>query len=122
MENTAVTIIFSSTVTIVYKCISVNYTLILQAPIDTQIPKLKDLCVIECGDYYDLGLQLDLREVTLETLRHEVSGDTRAFARRMFSLWLKGQGSKPTYKNLVLALRRIKENEEAKKLCDKFGE
>ncbi len=95
---------------------------ILQAPIDAKIPKLKDLRLIECRDYYDLGLQLDLRPNSLEALKKETSGDTRDFARGIFSSWLKGQGNKPTFKNLVLALRRIKEIEEAKKLCDKFGE
>ena len=65
---------------------------------------------------------MDLRPHSLESLKQDNRGDTKGFARAMFSSWLKGQGSKPTYKNLVLALRKIKENEEAKKLCDKFGE
>jgi hypothetical protein len=39
----------------------------------------------------------------------------------MFETWLRGQGNEPTYKNLVLALRKVGENEVARKLCKRFG-
>lgn len=64
---------------------------------------------------------MDLPQHSLVSLKQDNRGDTKGFAREMVSCWLKEQGNKPTYKNLVIALRRIGENGEAKKLCDKFG-
>lgn len=76
---------------------------------------------MKCHDYHNLGLQLDLPPYFLDVLKRDYSGDTKAFAREMFATWLRKQGSEPTYKNLVLALKKVGENEEAQRLCDKFG-
>ena len=100
---------------------SIDYNHIIQAPADAQVPELKNLRLIECRDFHELGLQLELKPHSLETLKRDNQGDTVGFARGMFSRWLNGLGSKPTYKNLILALRKVKEDVEAKKLCDKYG-
>ena len=95
--------------------------ILYQAQADAQVPKLKDLILIECKDFYNLGLQLDLSQYSLDIIKQDNVGDTKAFLREMFATWLRREGGEPTYKNLVTALKKVGQKDEAKRISNKFG-
>ena len=83
-------------------------------------PLLKDLVLVEAVEWYDLGLQLGVEDAELKVIQKNNPGDLRACRRDMFRAWLR-IASHPSYKQLVDALLAVREDSEAKHICEKHG-
>ena len=82
-------------------------------------PQLKDLEFVLVNKWYDLGLQLEVKDAELELIKRNNQEDLEA-CREMFRVWLR-MSSSPSYQQLVGALVTVGEVEEAKYLCEKYG-
>ena len=76
--------------------------LTVQKPIDLK-NVYEDLIDIS-HQWYDLGLQLELEEGTLETIKSDNPENSQHCLRKMLSTWLK-IGPKPSWQTLCAALR-----------------
>ena len=83
-------------------------------------PQLKDLVLVQVIRWYELGLQLGVRDTELEVIKRNNPGDLEACRRDMFRAWLRINPS-PSYQNLIDALVIVREVREADHLCKKFG-
>ena len=90
-------------------------------PINPDIPELKDLQNLEISDWFGLGLQLGLREDNLKVIRDDFRQNTKAQRREMFSFWLR-TSAKPSYKELIKALKQEGDIAVAGELEEKFIE
>lgn len=72
-------------------------------------PKLKDLVRLNIqGEWYDLGLQLDVDQETLDTIQYNHKHDIREMRRGMLNAWLMQASPKDaTWKTMIKALRSI---------------
>ena len=82
-------------------------------------PILKDLLKVQAGDWYTLGLNLDVSEAELDCIEKDNRGDVKTCRRLMFKDWLKHTNA--TYQQLVEVLEAIGEETEAARLCKKYG-
>jgi len=84
-------------------------------------PTLKELVTVRVRDWYNLGLQLDIDDYDLHTIRHYNNRDPESSTRAMFRTWLN---SSPhvSYKQLTQALIRLGDVREADRICKEYGE
>ena len=82
-------------------------------------PILKELLKVKAGDWYALGLNLDVSEDELDCIEKDHSGDVKTCRRFMFRKWQKHHNT--TYQQLVEALEAIGEKAEAARLRKKYG-
>ena len=83
-------------------------------------PQLKDLESVQVIEWYDLGLQLELKDADLQVIKRNNLGDLKACRREMFKAWLRVTPI-PSYLQLVEALVAVDEVTEAEYLCEKYG-
>ena len=83
-------------------------------------PTMKELVLLHVNEWYNLGLQLDIGDGELETIKKNNPGDIAGCRRDMFRKWLRNNTS-PSYTQLVEALVTIGEYGKADHLCKKFG-
>ena len=83
-------------------------------------PQLKDLVLVRAVEWYDLGLQLGVENAELKVIQKNNPGDLRACRREMFEAWLRITPN-PSYQQLVEALLKVGEIDEADCLCKKYG-
>ena len=82
-------------------------------------PELKDLIDLQVGDWYRLGLSLNLKSDDLDIIEDH-RGDKGKQTRKMFQLWLKAQPD-ASYEQLIKALRKVGCERVANSLCNKYG-
>ena len=83
-------------------------------------PELKDLVLVQTTKWYNLGLQLGIRDTELDVIEENNPKDIDTCKRKMFKAWLRITPS-PSYQQLVEALVAVRENSEAVHLCKKYG-
>ena len=83
-------------------------------------PQLKDLELVQVNKWYDLGLQLELKDAELEVIKRENQGNLKACQREMFRVWLRMTPT-PSYQQLVEALVAVGEAKAADLLCKKYS-
>ena len=83
-------------------------------------PQLKDLALLQTTKWYNLGLQLGIKDTELDVIEENNPKDIDACKRKMFKTWLKITPS-PSYQQLVEALQTVGEITEADRLCKKYG-
>ena len=71
--------------------------------------------------WYNLGLQLDIEDEDLETIKHDNPQDQEGCKRDMFRAWLR-ICPQASYRQLLQALEELGDVREAERLCKKFGE
>ena len=84
------------------------------------VPQLKDLVLVQVIRWYELGLQLGVKDTELEVIKRNNPGDLEACRRDMFRAWLRITPS-PSYQQLVEALVTVREVREADLLNNKYG-
>ena len=84
-------------------------------------PELKDLVLVQTTKWYNLGLQLGIKDTELDVIEENNSKDVDTCKRKMFKAWLRITPS-PSYQQLVEALLAVGEISEADHLCKKYGE
>ena len=70
-------------------------------------------------DWYNVGLQLNLKEEALDQIEGSYSSSSIQ-RRKMFTLWLHSAGA-PSYHSLVTALLHAKEDGAATDICTQHG-
>ena len=83
-------------------------------------PKLKDLMHLRVGDWYRLGLTLNLESDDLDIIEEDHRGDKRKQTLEMFKLWLETQPD-ASYDQLIKALCKVGCDRVANSLCNKYG-
>ena len=74
------------------------------ALVPDNLVKVRDLVSEATSRWEDLGLELGLKESTLEAIKEDKSNVHRRF-RAMLSAWLHKVGAPPTWEALIAALR-----------------
>ena len=82
--------------------------------------KLKDVVCIKVDDWYNFGLQLNIDDGDLETIKKNNPNDTVSCKRDMFRKWLNSTKN-PSFKLLVDALVAVGELREATHLSKKYS-
>ena len=75
---------------------------------------------LRVGDWYRLGLTLNLESDDLDIIEEDHRGEKRKQTRKMFQLWLETQPD-PSYEQLIKALRKVGDERVANSLCSKYG-
>ena len=75
---------------------------------------------LRVGDWYRLGLTLNLESDDLDIIEEDHRGEKRKQTRKMFQLWL-GTQPDPSYEQLIKALRKVGDERVANSLCNKYG-
>ena len=83
-------------------------------------PQLKDLVLVQTTKWYNLGLQLGIKDTELDVIEENNPKDIDTCKRKMFKAWLRITPS-PSYQQLVEALQTVGETSEADHLCKKYG-
>ena len=83
-------------------------------------PQLKDLVLVQTTKWYNLGLQLGIKDTELDVIEQNNSKDIDVCKRKMFQTWLRITPN-PSYEQLVEALKTVGEISEADHLCKKHG-
>ena len=83
-------------------------------------PELKDLVLVQTTKWYNLGLQLGIKDTELDVIDENNPKDIDACKRKMFQTWLRITPN-PSYQQLVEALKTAREICEADHLCKKHG-
>ena len=83
-------------------------------------PELKDLVLVQTTKWYNLGLQLGIKDTELDVIEENNPKDIDACKRKMFKAWLRITPS-PSYQQLVEALQTVGEISEADHLYNKYG-
>ena len=83
-------------------------------------PQLKDLVLVQTTKWYNLGLQLGIKDTELDVIEENNPKDIDTCKRKMFKAWLRITPS-PSYQQLVEALQTVGEISEADHLCKKHG-
>ena len=86
----------------------------------TQEPQMKDLVLIKVTEWYELGLQLGVKDAELEEIEKNNRGDLKACRRNMFRAWLRITPN-PSYQQLAEALVAVGEAKEADLLRKKYS-
>ena len=81
---------------------------------------MKDLVLIKVTEWYELGLQLGVKDAELEVIEKNNRGDLKACQRNMFRAWLRNTPN-PSYQQLSEALMAVGEAKEADLLCKKYS-
>ena len=81
---------------------------------------MKDLVLIKVTEWYELGLQLGVKDAELEIIEKNNRGDLKACQRSMFRAWLRNTPN-PSYQQLAEALMAVGEAKEADLLCKKYS-
>ena len=113
-------VLFSNDSTIQHLCIHSydDFTfLVCAAP----RPTLKDLVKVRVKIWYNLGLQLDIKDDDLDTIERNRPQDQEGCKRDMFKAWLRNC-RQPSYRQLVQAMVESGDVSEADCLCRKYGE
>lgn len=84
-------------------------------------PTLKELVTVKVNDWYDLGLQLDIQNDDLQTIKRNYPHDQKSCKREMFIKWLS-ICPQASYSQLVKALSVLGDETEADRLCRKHSE
>ena len=84
-------------------------------------PVLKELVTVKVNDWYNLGLQLDIDDDDLQTIKRDNPRDENGCKRDMFRTWLR-ICPQASYRQLVQALVALGDVSEADRLCKKHGE
>ena len=82
--------------------------------------ELKDLVLIQTTKWYDLGLQLGIKDTELDMIEENNPKDIDACKQKMFEARLRITPS-PSYQELVEALQTVGEISEADHLRKKHG-
>ena len=83
-------------------------------------PELKDLVLVQTTKWYNLGLQLGIKDTELDVIEENNPKDIDTCKRKMFKAWFRITPS-PSYQHLVEALQKVGEISEADHLCKKYG-
>ena len=83
-------------------------------------PELKGLVLVQTTKWYNLGLQLGIKDTELDVIEENNPKDIDTCKRKMFKVWLRITPS-PSYRQLVEALQIVGEICEADRLCKKYG-
>ena len=83
-------------------------------------PELKDLIDLQVGDWYRLGLSLNLKSDDLNIIEEDHRRDTRKQTCKMFDHWLKAQPD-ASYEQLIKALHKVGDETVANSLRKKYG-
>ena len=83
-------------------------------------PELKDLVLVQTMKWYNLGLQLAIKDTELDVIEENNPKDIDTCKRKMFQAWLRITPN-PSYQQLVEALLAVGEISEADHLCKKYG-
>ena len=75
---------------------------------------------LRVGDWYRLGLALNLGSDDLDIIEEDHRGDRRKQTRKMFQLWLEAQPD-ASYDQLIKALHEVGCERVANSLCNKYG-
>ena len=86
----------------------------------TQEPQMKDLVLIKVTEWYELGLQLGVKDAELEGIEKDNQRDLKSCRRNMFRAWLRITPN-PSYQQLAEALMAVGEEREADLLCKKYS-
>jgi len=76
---------------------------------------------VKVKSWYNLGLQLDIEDEDLQTIKHDNPQDQEGCKRDMFRKWLR-ICPQASYRQLLQALVELGDVREADRLCKKFGE
>ena len=94
--------------------------------VDLVRDNLKEVCNLVSDakpKWYDLGFQLDIKEVALEVIKMENSNNVHACFRKMLSTWLKMIDPTPSWEGLLTALEHDSVNcgDVAESIRQRFG-
>jgi len=84
-------------------------------------PTLKELVTVKMKSWYNLGLQLDIEDDDLQTIKNDNPQDQEGCKRDMFRTWLR-ICPQASYRKLVQALVEVGDVREADRLRKKHGE
>ena len=84
-------------------------------------PTMKELVTVKVNDWWNLGLQLDIKDGDLQTIESNNPRDENGCKRTMFRTWLR-ICPQASYRQLVQALVALGDLREADRLCKKYGE
>ena len=68
------------------------------------LPKVRALIHNACPNWYDLGLELGVKEVTLQIIKSDCNSEVEPCFREMLSAWLKMTNPRPTWEGMLAAL------------------
>ena len=83
--------------------------------LDLNKPELKELMRLTIDDWFNVGLQLNLKWKDLDNIYRSYS-EPNIRRRIMFKLWLDSSGD-PSYRSLATALKHANEYEAATDVC-----
>ena len=91
--------------------------------VSDNLPKVRALVHNACPKWYDLGLELGVKEVTLQTIKSDCNSEVEPCFREMLSAWLKMTNPRPSWEGLIAALKQpyIKCEELADKVSEEQG-
>ena len=72
------------------------------------------------GEWYELGLELNVPEEALEAISCDHRGDVRTCKRKLVQEWISQ--CHPSWQSLKEALHRMKENTAAAQLSEKYSD
>jgi len=83
-------------------------------------PTLKELVTVKMKSWYNLGLQLDIEDNDLQTIKNDNPQDQEGCKRDMFRTWLRIY-PQASFRQLLQALVELGDVSEADSLCKKHG-
>ena len=94
--------------------------------VDLVTDNLKKVCDLVSDakpKWYELGFQLEIKEVDLDIIKMENSNDVQACFRKMLSAWLRMIGPPPSWEGLLTALEHdsVKCGDLAERVRQHFG-
>lgn len=84
-------------------------------------PSIRDILRLSVNPtrWYRLGLELNIDDITLQTIQYDTRGDCQESLKRMVQEWFRSC-EKPTWRKLIDGLRAIGEVVTAQNIEDKF--
>ena len=80
--------------------------LLIVEMVPANLSKVRNVIWDAKTEWYDLGLELNLSESTLQTIKKENPTDVKACFREMLSEWLKMIDPLPSWEGLLEALKK----------------
>ena len=74
--------------------------------VPANLPKVRNLIWDASPKWYDLGLELGVREVTLRIIKKSCDGEVGSCFTEMLSTWLKMVDPRPSWEGLIEALEQ----------------